>query len=175
MPTHKVIITCAVTGAIHTPTMSPHLPITPAQIGEDAVAAAQAGAAIVHLHARSPDDGKPTSDPQVYREFLPKIKDDCAAIINITTGGGQNMTIDERLAGPLALMPEMCSLNMGSMNFGLYRALEKFDDWKHPWETEYLEASRSGIFRNTFKDIESILERLGKGCGTRFISHYPFH
>ena len=168
MPTQKVIITCAVTGAIHTPTMSPHLPITPAQIGNNAVAAAQAGAAIVHLHARNRHDGSPTSDPQVYREFLPHIKDHCDAIINITTGGGQAMTIEQRLAGPLALQPEMCSLNMGSMNFGLYPAIEKFDNWQHEWETEYLEASRHGIFRNTFSDIESILEFLGKGCGTRF-------
>ena len=164
----KVIISCAITGSIHTPTMSPYLPITPEQIATSAIGAAEAGAAILHLHARSPDDGSPSSDPAVFRLFLPQIKDSTDAIINITTGGAATMTIDQRIAGPLALQPEMCSLNMGSMNFGLYPALNKFSEWQHDWEVPYLSGSRDRIFRNTFTDIETILERLGKGCGTRF-------
>jgi len=164
----KVIITCAITGSIHTPTMSPHLPITPNQIADGAIGAANAGASILHLHARHPTDGSPTPDPDVFRQFLPKIKAETSAIINITTGGAQTMSIDERLEGPLSLQPEMTSLNMGSMNFGLYPALEKFKEWEHEWEPGYLESSRSGIFRNTFSDIEAILQRLGQGCGTRF-------
>ena len=168
MTSRKVIITCAVTGSIHTPTMSPHLPLTPDQIAASAIGAAQAGAAILHLHARDPRDGRPTPDPDVFRQFLPRIKAETDAVINITTGGGHKMSIDERLQGPLALQPEMSSLNMGSMNFGLYPILDKVREWKHEWEPEYLEGSRAGIFRNTFTDIESILARLGEGCGTRF-------
>lgn len=164
----KVIITCAVTGSIHTPTMSPHLPITPDEIAKSAIGAAEAGAAILHLHARNDRDGSPTPDPEVFGQFLPRIKNSTDAVINITTGGAATMTVEERIAGPLALEPEMCSLNMGSMNFGLYPALDKFSQWKHPWEVDYLEGSRNRIFRNTFTDIESILEQLGKGCGTRF-------
>ena len=164
----KVIITCAVTGSIHTPTMSEHLPITPQQIADDAVGAAEAGAAILHLHARDPADGQPTPDEAVFREFLPQIKQRTKAVINITTGGAQTMSIEQRLAGPQALKPEMCSLNMGSMNFGLYPAVEKISGWQHPWEPEYLESSRAGIFRNTFKDIETIVTEMGEGCGTRF-------
>lgn len=168
MSSRKVIITCAITGSIHTPTMSPHLPITPNQIADGAIGAANAGASILHLHARHPTDGSPTPDPDVFRQFLPKIKAETSAIINVTTGGAQTMSIDERLEGPLSLQPEMTSLNMGSMNFGLYPALEKFKEWEHEWEPGYLESSRSGIFRNTFSDIEAILQRLGQGCGTRF-------
>jgi uncharacterized protein (DUF849 family) len=164
----KVIITCAVTGAIHVPTMSEHLPITPEEIAESAIGAANAGAAILHLHARNPSNGRPTPDPDVYRQFLPRIKAETDAVINITTGGGHNMTIDERLQGPLLLQPEMSSLNMGSMNFGLYPLLDKFKQFKHDWEPAYLEGTRDGIFRNTFTDIEAILERLGEGCGTQF-------
>jgi uncharacterized protein (DUF849 family) len=164
----KVIITCAVTGAIHTPTMSPHLPITPDQIATSAIDAARAGASILHLHARDPQDGRPTADPGVFAQFLPRIKDACDAVINITTGGGFNMTVEQRLAGPKQAKPEMCSLNMGSMNFGLYPALAKFGAWKHDWEPEYLEHTRDFIFRNTFKDIESIIRILGDECGTRF-------
>lgn len=168
MGSRKVIITCAVTGSIHTPSMSPHLPVTPEQIADNAVAAANAGASILHLHARDPNDGRPTPDPDVFRQFLPTIKAETDAIINVTTGGGHNMTIDERLEGPISLQPEMSSLNMGSMNFGLFPALDRFPEWQHDWEPAYLEATRGGIFRNTFSDIEAILERLGKGCGTRF-------
>jgi uncharacterized protein (DUF849 family) len=166
-PTRPVIVTCAVTGAIHTPSMSPSLPITPAQIADEAIGAARAGAAIVHLHARDPVDGRPTGDLAVFREFLPVIRAACDVVINITTGGGQNMSVDERIAGALACRPEMCSLNMGSMNFGLYPMLEKPTRFEHEWERPYLEGSRSHIFRNTFADIERILERLGKQ-GTRF-------
>ncbi len=168
MSVRSVIVTCAVTGAIHTPSMSPHLPVTPEQIATEAIAAAQAGAAIVHLHARDPIDGRPAADPALFRQFLPAIKDRCDAVLNITTGGGQNMTVRERMAAALACKPEMCSLNMGSMNFGLYPALERHQTFAHAWERDYLEASRDFIFRNTFKDIETILRELGEGCGTRF-------
>jgi len=164
----KVIITCAVTGSIHTPTMSPHLPITPAQIASEAIAAAQAGAAILHLHARDPRDGRPTPDPEVFRQFLPVIKAGCDAVINITTGGGHNMTVQERLAAPLAMKPEMCSFNMGSMNFALYPMLSRYKEFKHDWERQYLENTRDFIFRNTFGDMEYTLEHLGEGCGTKF-------
>ena len=164
----KVIITCAVTGSIHTPTMTPHLPITPDQIAEQAIGAAEAGASILHLHARDPKDGRPTPDPAVFMQFLPRIKQATDAVINITTGGGHNMTVQERLAAPLKAEPEMCSLNMGSMNFGLYPALAKYKTWQHEWEPKYLEMTRDFIFRNTFKDIEFILKELGEGCGTRF-------
>jgi uncharacterized protein (DUF849 family) len=167
-PSRNVIITCAVTGAIHTPTMSAHLPITPAQIAEEAIAAARAGAAIVHLHARDPVDGRPASDPGLFMQFLPAIKAGCDAVINITTGGGQNMTVQDRLAPAVRCRPEMCSLNMGSMNFGLFPALNRHAAFKHDWEPEYLEASRDFIFRNTFRDIEHILQTLGEGYGARF-------
>ncbi len=164
----KVIITCAVTGSIHTPTMSPHLPITPSEIAEGAIAAAEAGATILHLHARDPKDGRPTPDPAVFMEFLPRIKQSTDAVINITTGGGHGMTVEERLAAPMRTQPEMCSLNMGSMNFGLYPILDRFKEWKYDWEPQFLESTRDFIFRNTFKDIEHILRELGEGCGTRF-------
>ena len=164
----KVIITCAVTGAIHTPTMSPHLPLTPDQIATSAIEAARAGASILHLHARNPENGRPTPDPAVFLQFLPRIKDECDAVINITTGGALDMTVEQRLVGPMAAQPEMCSLNMGSMNFGLYPALGKFSAWQHDWEPRYLENTRDSIFRNTFKDIETIIRMLGEGCGTRF-------
>ena len=164
----KVIITCAVTGSIHTPTMSPYLPITPDEIAVEAIAAAEAGASILHLHARDPRDGRPTPDPAVFMAFLPRIKQATDAVINITTGGGHGMTVADRLAAPLLARPEMCSLNMGSMNFGLFPMLNRYDSFKHDWEPAYLEASRDFIFRNTFKDIETILRDLGEGCGTRF-------
>ena len=164
----KVIITCAVTGSIHTPTMSPHLPITPSEIAEGAIAAAEAGATILHLHARDPQDGRPTPDPAVFMEFLPRIKQSTDAVINITTGGGHGITVEERLAAPMRAQPEMCSLNMGSMNFGLYPILDRFKEWKYDWEPQFLESTRDFIFRNTFKDIEHILQELGEGCGTRF-------
>lgn len=164
----KVIITCGVTGTIHTPTMSPHLPITPSEIAENAIEAAEAGATILHLHARDPRDGRPTPDPDVFMRFLPRIKQGTDAVINIITGGGHNMTVQERLEAPLRTKPEMCSLNMGSMNFGLFHIAEKYKEWKYAWEPEYLEMTRDFIFKNTFKDIEFILQELGEGFGTRF-------
>ena len=164
----KVIISCAVTGAVHTPTMSPHLPCTPDEIAADAIGAAEAGASILHLHARDPETGKPTGDPDVFMQFLPRIKQSTNAVINITTGGSQTMTIEERLAASLRASPELCSLNMGSMNFGLYPMLGKYKEFKHDWEAKHLEASRDYIFRNTFRDIENILDELGSGHGTRF-------
>ena len=164
----KVIITCAVTGGIHTPTMSDALPITPDQIAEQAIAAAEAGASILHLHARDPKDGKPTPDPKVFMEFLPRIKQATDAVINITTGGGLNMTVDERLAAPLQASPEMCSLNMGSMNFAIHPLADRYTDWKHPWEEPYLRGTKDFIFRNTFGDIERIYKLLGEGHGTKF-------
>lgn len=164
----KVIITCAVTGSVHTPTMSPHLPVTPDEIASDAIAAAEAGASILHLHARDPKDGRPTADPDVFMQFLPRIKQSTDAVINITTGGSSLMTVEDRLAAPLRAEPEMCSLNMGSMNFALFPMLDKPREWKHAWEPELLEATRGTIFKNTFADMETILEKLGRGCGTRF-------
>lgn len=164
----KVIITCAVTGSAHTPTMSPHLPVTPDEIARDAIAAAEAGASILHLHARNPEDGRPTADPAVFLQFLPRIKQSTDAVINITTGGSSLMTVQDRLAAPLKVQPEMCSLNMGSMNFALFPMLDRPHEWKHAWEPELLEATRDTIFRNTFADMETILEKLGRGCGTRF-------
>jgi uncharacterized protein (DUF849 family) len=166
--TKKVIITCAVTGGIHTPTMSEHLPLTPDQISEQAIAAAQAGAAILHLHARDPRDGKPTPDPKVFMAFLPRIKQSTDAVLNITTGGGLNMTVDERLAAPLQASPEMCSLNMGSMNFAIHPLADRYNNWKHPWEEPYLRGTKDFIFRNTFGDIERIYKLLGEGHGTKF-------
>lgn len=164
----KIIITCAVTGSIHTPTMSDALPLTPNQIAEQAIAAAEAGAAILHLHARDPKDGRPTPDPAVFMQFLPRIKQNCDAVINITTGGSIKMTLDERLAAPLAASPEMASMNMGSMNFALYPAAKRYKTWKYDWEEPYLLESDDNIFRNTFRDIEKVYRRLGEGHGTKF-------
>ncbi|MPS28896.1 3-keto-5-aminohexanoate cleavage protein [Pigmentiphaga sp.] len=164
----KVIITCAVTGSVHTPSMSPHLPITPDQIAEQAVDAARAGAAILHLHARHAADGKPAFEPEVYRQFLPRIHAQTDAVINITTGGSHTMTLEQRLAGAIDASAEMASCNMGSMNFALFPVLDKMKDFDFPWEREHLEKTRNAIFRNTFGDIETIFERLGGAHGTRF-------
>ena len=166
--TDKVIISCAVTGSVHTPTMSPYLPITPDQIAEQAIAAAEAGAAILHLHARDPRDGRPTADPTVYDQFVPRIKAATDAVINITTGGSTRMTLDERLAYPLQARPEMCSLNMGSMNFTIHPVARRIETWLHDWEKPYVEGMEDLIFRNTFRDIRHILRVLGDECGTRF-------
>jgi uncharacterized protein (DUF849 family) len=163
----KVIVSCAVTGSIHVPSATPHLPITPGEIAEGAIGAARAGAAIVHVHARDPETGRPTSDPEVFARFLPEIRASCDAVINITTGGGQGMTLEERTLAARRFAPELCSLNMGSMNFGLFPVLDRIKDFKHAWEPEYLETSRDFIFRNTFKDIERIVRELGAN-GTRF-------
>lgn len=167
-PPRKVIVTCAVTGAIHTPTMSPHLPVTPAEIAEQAIGAAEAGAAILHLHARDPQTGKPTPDPDVFMQFLPVIRQATDAVINITTGGGLGMKLEERLAAPLRASPEMCSLNMGTMNFAIFPMADRYSGWKHDWEEPYLRGTDDFIFRNTFRDISNILRDLGEGHGTRF-------
>jgi uncharacterized protein (DUF849 family) len=164
----KVIITCAVTGSIHTPTMSPHLPITPNEIVEASVGAAEAGAAIIHLHARDPKTGKPTPDPRLFMDFLPRIKQQTNAVMNISTGGGLKMSLEERLEAAHAAKPELCSLNMGSMNFGLYHIAPKFSDWKHDWEKGYLEDTKKGIVSNTFEQIERIIVEVGQAYGTRF-------
>jgi uncharacterized protein (DUF849 family) len=164
----KIIISCAITGSIHTPTMSDALPVTATDIAGQAVAAAEAGAAILHLHARDPKNGRPTADPEAFLAFLPRIRQATGAVVNITTGGGQGMTIEQRLAAPARLKPEMCSLNMGSMNFGLYPMLARHKSWKHEWEPAFLEASRQNIFRNTFLDIESILAEMSGKHGARF-------
>jgi uncharacterized protein (DUF849 family) len=148
--------------------MSPHLPLTPGDIARQAIDAAEAGASILHLHARDPHDGRPIPDPAAFMEFLPQIKRSTDAVINITTGGGLGMTVQERMAAALRLKPELASLNMGSMNFGLFPALEKYASFHHPWERAYLEMTRDFIFRNTFKDMEILLKELGEGCGTRF-------
>jgi len=163
-----VIITCAVTGSIHTPTMSPHLPITPAEIADAAIGAAEAGAAVIHLHARHPENGRPDYRPETFLEFLPRIKKECDAVINISTGGGMGMTIEERLAAALTASPEMASLNMGSMNFGIFPLAEKYSEWKYDWEQDFLASTKDFIFPNTFKTIEYALRELGDGHGTRF-------
>ncbi|TWA82968.1 uncharacterized protein (DUF849 family) [Azospirillum brasilense] len=167
-PQKKVIISCALTGSIHTPTMSDALPVTPDEIVEQGVGAAEAGAAILHLHARDPRTGQPTPDPAVFMQFLPRLKQSTDAVLNITTGGSLNMTVQERLAAPLQARPEMCSLNMGSMNFGIFPLADRYQGWKHDWEEPYLRSTDDFIFRNTFRDIATILEHLGEGCGTRF-------
>jgi uncharacterized protein (DUF849 family) len=163
----KVIITCAVTGAIHTPSMSPHLPITPQEIADAAIGAAEAGAAIVHLHARDPQTGKPDQTPEAFAPFLQVIKQRSDCVINITTGGAPTMLVQERVGPAAHFKPEVASLNMGSMNFGLYPMLERFTEFRHDWERPYLEGSKDRIFRNTFADIEYILTTCGEN-ETRF-------
>ena len=163
----KVIITCAVTGAIHTPSMSPYLPVTPEEIADAAVGAAEAGAAIVHLHARNPVDGRPDQSPEAFGRFLPQIKQRTGAVVNLTTGGGPGMLVAERVRPSAVYKPEVASLNMGSMNFGLYPMLNRFKEFKHDWEKPALEASRDIVFRNSFKDIEYVLTTLSE-TGTRF-------
>ena len=167
MAQRKVIITCAITGSIHTPSMSPHLPVTPKQIADAAVSAAEAGAAIVHLHARDPVDGRPTQDPMYFRQFATDIRARSNVVINFTTGGAATMTIQERLRPALELKPEVASLNMGSMNFGLYPMLDRFREFRFDWEREYLRTSDDRVFKNTFKDIEYILTSCADN-GTRF-------
>jgi uncharacterized protein (DUF849 family) len=163
----KVIITCAVTGAIHTPTMSPYLPITPQEIAEAAIGAAEAGAAIVHLHARDPQTGKPDQRPEAFAPFLPVIKQRCNAVINLTSGGAPNMTVAERVKPAEVFKPEVASLNMGSINFALYPMLNRYKEFKYEWEKPYLEGTVDLIFRNTFKDIEFVL-RTCQSNDTRF-------
>lgn len=163
----KAIISCAVTGAMHTPTMSDYLPITPEQIAEASVEAAEAGAAIIHLHARVPSTGQPTGDPEIFARFLPVIRQRTDAVVNITTGGSPAMSVDERLVAAIQFQPEMCSLNMGSMNFAIFPAARRIGAWKHDWEKDYVVNSDDFIFRNTFRDIAKILEVLGS-AGTKF-------
>jgi uncharacterized protein (DUF849 family) len=163
----KIIISCAITGSVHTPTMSEYLPITPSQIVDSAVEAAEAGAAIVHLHARDGADGRPSGDPVHFREICPVLAERTNAIINITTGGSSNMTIEERLTYPLLAKPEMCSLNLGSMNFSIHPVSEKITNWRYDWEKPKIEGMKHGVFKNTFADIEYIIENLGES-GTRF-------
>ena len=163
----KVIITCAVTGAIHTPSMSPHLPITPEEIADAAVGAAEAGAAIVHLHARDPVTGRPDQTPEAFARFLPVIKQRADCVVNLTTGGAPWMTVEERVRPAATLKPEVASLNMGSMNFGLFPMLARYKDLKHDWERPYLEGSRDLVFKNTYKDIDYILRTCAEG-ETRF-------
>lgn len=164
----SVIISCAITGSLHVPSMSPHLPITPDEIAIESIAAAEAGAAIIHLHARDPETGRPTASTDVFKAFLPQIKQATSAVVNISTGGAPGMTMDERLAAPEWASPEMTSLNMGSMNVGLFPAASKIKEFRYDWEQPFLEGSRDLVFKNTFADIGSILERLGKGHGSRF-------
>jgi uncharacterized protein (DUF849 family) len=158
----KVIVTCAVTGSIHTPSISEYLPITPDEIAEQAIGAAEAGAAILHLHARDPASGRPSSDPALFDQFVPVIREATDAVINITTGGGVGMSLDERIAAARHLQPEMSSLNLGSMNFGLFPMAERQIEWKHDWEKPFLESTRDFVFRNTFEDIEGVVGTLSK-------------
>jgi uncharacterized protein (DUF849 family) len=164
----SVIITCAPTGGIHTPTMSEHLPITPAEIARASIDAAEAGASIIHLHARDPQTGKPDPRPETFQQFLPVIKQSTDAVINVSTGAGLGMSMDDRLRAATEASPEMASLNMGSMNFGIFPLLDKYKDWKFDWEPEFLGMTRDFIFPNTFATIEYALKELGQKHGTKF-------
>ena len=165
--TKKVIVSCAITGAAHTPTMSPALPVTPEEIAEQSIAAAQAGASIIHLHARVPETGEPTGNPQVFARFIERISAATDAVINITTGGSAAMSVDERLRAAIFFKPEMCWLNMGSINFAFFNAARRITNWKHAWEKPYVLGSDDYVFRNTFRDINYILTKMG-GEGTKF-------
>jgi len=163
----KVVITCAVTGAIHTPSMSPHLPVTPDEIIADSLAAAEAGAAILHLHARNPENGRPDQTPEAFARFLPRIKQQTNAVVNITSGGSPFMKVEERVKPAEVFKPEVASLNMGSINFGLFHLLDRYREFKHTWEKEFLESTRDLVFRNSFRDIEYILKTCSNN-NTRF-------
>ena len=164
----KILITCAVTGGIHVPSMSPHLPCTPDAIAEQAIGAAEAGAAILHLHARDPADGRPSPDPAHFMAFLPRIRQATDAVVNITTGGNATMTLDQRLAAPMAAEPEMCSLNMGTMNFALYPAMARIGEFTHDWEEPFLANSDDLVFKNTPRDIAHVMQEMGERRGARF-------
>jgi len=164
----SVIITCAPTGGIHTPTMSPHLPITPEDIAAAAIEAAAAGAAVIHLHARNPETGQPDPRPELFLDFMGRISAQSNAVLNVSTGGGLGMSREERLRAAVATSPEMASLNVGSLNFGIFPMLEKYTQWKHDWEPEFLEMTRDFIFKNTFADLEYVVKELGHGHGTKF-------
>ncbi|WP_169544065.1 BKACE family enzyme [Sneathiella aquimaris] len=164
----KIIISCAITGSIHTPSMSDYLPVTGEQIAQQSIEAADAGAAIIHLHARDPKSGQPSSRPEDFMAFLPDINRTSDAIINISTGGSALMSLEDRLAAPLLVEPEMCSLNMGSMNFALYPLAERITDWKHNWEKPFLDNSDDLVFKNTPRDIAFVLEQMGQKLGSKF-------
>ena len=168
MARRSVIITCAPTGGIHTPTMSPHLPVTPDEIATAAIEAAEAGAAIIHLHARNPETGQPDPRPELFGDFMPKIAAGCDAVLNVSTGGGLGMTREQRLRAAVSTSPEMASLNVGSLNFGIFPMLAKYSSWKHEWEPEFLEMTRDFVFKNTFADLEYVVKELGQGHGTKF-------
>jgi uncharacterized protein (DUF849 family) len=167
-PSNKVIISCALTGGVHTPTMSAALPASPDAIAAQGIEAARAGAAILHVHARDARDGRPTADPAAYLAFLPRLKAETHAVVNVTTGGGLHMTVDDRLQAPVRLRPEMCSLNMGSMNFAIFPLADRHQTWKYEWEEPYLRATDDWVFRNTFRDIARIITVLGQEHGCRF-------
>jgi uncharacterized protein (DUF849 family) len=164
----KVFITCAITGSVHTPTMSPHLPVTADEIADQSIAAAEAGAAILHLHARDPQTGKPSQDPALFEAFVPRIKQGCDAVLNITTGGGLGMSLDDRIAPAKRFKAELASLNMGSMNFGVWELASRRTDWKHDWEAPYLASTYDLIYPNTFQMIDTVITELGDANGTRF-------
>ena len=164
----KVIISCAITGAIHTPTMSDALPVTPTEIAHASIEAAEAGAAIIHLHARDPKTGAPSPDPELFMQFLPRIKQGCDAVLNISTGGGLGMSMDERIAAAVRAEPEVTSLNMGSMNFAIFNAAKRYDSWKHDWEQPYLLRTDDHIFPNTFKTIDYVITELADKRGVKF-------
>lgn len=164
----EIIITCALTGSIHTPSMSPHLPVSADEITHAGINAAEAGAAILHLHARDPQTGRPSANPEHFRAFLPRLQQGCDAVLNLSTGGSATMTLDERLAAPKEAAPEMASLNMGTMNFALYPMAERITDWRHDWEKPFLEGSDDLVFKNTPRDIARILTELGQERGARF-------
>jgi 3,5-dioxohexanoate:acetyl-CoA acetone transferase len=168
MARKSVIITCAITGSLHTPSMSPYLPITPDQIVTESVAAAEAGASIIHLHARDPKDGRPSADPDLFMQFLPRIKQQTGAVLNITTGGAPGMSLDQRLAAAEHASPEMTSLNMGSINNGLFAGARRIKDYKFDWERPFLEGGKNSYFENSFFNIETIMKRLGQEHGVRF-------
>ncbi len=164
----SILITCAITGSIHTPTMSPYLPITPDEIAQHGIGAAEAGAAILHLHARNPKTGQPSSSAADFMAFLPTLKQATDAVLNISTGGSAVMSLDQRLAAPKRAEPEMCSLNMGTMNFALYQAVERISDWKFDWEKPFLENSDDLVFKNTPRDMVRILTEMGRDRGAQF-------
>ncbi len=163
-----IIITCAPTGGIHTPTMSPHLPITPEEIADAAIDAAAAGATVIHLHARNPETGQPDPRPELFADFMSRIAAESDAVLNVSTGGGLGMTREERLRAAVATSPEMASLNVGSLNFGIFPMAEKYSQWKHDWEPQFLEMTRDFIFKNTFADLEYVVKELAHGHGTKF-------
>jgi uncharacterized protein (DUF849 family) len=168
MTTKNIILTCAITGSIHTPTMSPYLPVTEDEIVSQSLAAAKAGATVLHLHVRDPQTGRPSSDAALFERVVQSLRAECDAILSITTGGSAQMTIEERLEAPLRIAPELCSLNLGTMNFALHPMARKERAWKHEWEKPFLEATKAGIFKNTFADMERVILELGDRFGTRF-------